>query len=64
MAPMEPWRNSTPFFGVAAFCTTKIDDFRASFLDVDLFDDFFDQFIKEEVVEVYQLEETHNGRLN
>ena len=30
MVPMEPWRNSTPFFGAAAFCTTKIDDFRAS----------------------------------
>ena len=30
MVPSEPWQNSTPFFGAAAFCTTKIDDFRAS----------------------------------
>ena len=30
MVPLEPWRNSTPFFGAAAFCTTKIGDFRAS----------------------------------
>ena len=30
MVPLEPWRNSTPFFGAAAFCTTKIDDFRTS----------------------------------
>ena len=30
MVPMEPWQNSTPVFGAAAFCTTKIDDFRAS----------------------------------
>ena len=30
MVPLEPWRNSTPVFGAAAFCTTKNDDFRAS----------------------------------
>ena len=30
MVPLVPWRNSTPFFGAAAFCTTKIGDFRAS----------------------------------
>ena len=30
MVPLEPWQNSTPVFGAAAFCTTKIDDFRAS----------------------------------
>ena len=30
MVPIEPWRNSTPDFGAAAFCTTKNDDFRAS----------------------------------
>ena len=28
MVPLEPWRNSIPVFGAAAFCTTKIDDFR------------------------------------
>ena len=28
MAPMDFWRNSTPFFGAAALCTTKIVDFR------------------------------------
>ena len=26
---MNFWQNSTPFFGAAAFCRTKIDDFRA-----------------------------------
>ena len=30
MVPIEPWRNSTPDFGAAVFCTTKTDDFRAS----------------------------------
>ena len=30
MVPLEPWRNSSPIFGVAALCTTKIDGFRAS----------------------------------
>ena len=30
MVPLEPWRNSTPFFGAPAFCTTKIDDSRSS----------------------------------
>ena len=30
MVPLEPWRNSTPVFGAAAFCTTKIGNFRTS----------------------------------
>ena len=30
MVPFEPWENFTPFFGAAAFCTTEIDNFRAS----------------------------------
>ena len=30
IVPLEPWRNSTPFFGAAAFCTTKINDFSPS----------------------------------
>ena len=30
MAPIDPWRNSAPDFGAAAFCTTKIGDFRTS----------------------------------
>ena len=30
MAPMGLWPNSTPIFGAAALCTTKIDGFRAS----------------------------------
>ena len=30
MVPLELWRNPTPVFGAAAFCTTKIDNFRAS----------------------------------
>ena len=25
---MHFWQNSTPFFGAAAFCLTKIEDFR------------------------------------
>ena len=28
MVPIEPWRNSTPFFGAVAFCPTKIDDLK------------------------------------
>ena len=28
MAPIDPWRNSTPFFGAVAFCMTNIKDFR------------------------------------
>ena len=27
MVPIEPWRNSTPFFGAVALCMTKIDNF-------------------------------------
>ena len=30
MVRIELWRDSTPVFGAAAFCTTKIEDFRAS----------------------------------
>merc|ERR1712212_479896 len=30
MLQLEPWQNSTPFFGAAAFCTTKNGDFRTS----------------------------------
>ena len=44
-------------------CTTKMDNFQG-ILDVDLFDNFIDQFIKEEVIEVDYLKETNNGRLN
>jgi len=28
IAPIDLWRNSTPFFGAVAFCTTKTVDFR------------------------------------
>ena len=28
MAPMDFWRDSTPFFGAASFCMTKTGDFR------------------------------------
>ena len=28
MVPLEPWQNSTLFFGAVAFCTSKIDNFR------------------------------------
>ena len=30
MVPIEPWRNSTPFFGAVAFCTTKIGDLKTT----------------------------------
>ena len=30
MAPMGRWRNSNPFFGAAALCTSKIDGFTVS----------------------------------
>ena len=30
MVPIEPWRNSTPFFGAVAFCTTKIDNLKTT----------------------------------
>ena len=30
MVPIEPWRNSTQFFGAVAFCTTKIDDLKTT----------------------------------
>ena len=33
MVPIEPWRNSTPVFGAAALCTTKIERFRARAFD-------------------------------
>ena len=33
MSLMGLWRNSTPFFGASAFCTTKIDRFRAQAID-------------------------------
>ena len=46
MVPMEAWRNSTPDFGAAAFCTIKIDLF-----DIDLYDN-----IVIEVIEVAQVE--------
>ena len=39
MLPLEPWRNSTPFFGAAAFCTVKIDDLNISEPSNDLFED-------------------------
>ena len=56
MVPIESWQNSSPVFGAAAFCATKIDDF-----DIDLFDNIVNEFIKEEVIEVAQLEETNSG---
>ena len=43
---LEPWQNSTPFFGAAAFCTTKIGNFKTSF-DVELFDDMVEEVIEE-----------------
>ena len=55
MAPIDPWRNSTPIFGKLAFCTTNIEDFRIPF------DNIIDLFIADEVIEVDQLEEKNNG---
>ena len=60
MAPIDPWRNSTPDFGAVAFCTTNIEDFKDTF-DVDLFDNIIDLSIAEEVIGVDQVEEKNNG---
>ena len=30
MVPIEPWRNSTLFFGAVALCTTKIDHLKTT----------------------------------
>ena len=36
MAPIDPWRNSTPIFGAVAFCMTNIDDYRTSLTSTSL----------------------------
>ena len=59
MSPVGLWRNSTPFFGAEPFCTTKIDDFRASF-NIDVFDNNIVLFIKKEAFEEDYLELTKN----
>ena len=62
MVPLEPWRNFTQFLDAAAICTTKIDNFRASLtLTLLMTWSTVDPFIKEDVIEVDQLEETNNG---
>ena len=70
MVLLEPWQNSTPFLDAAAFCTTKIDDFRASLTTWSThsskrrslrWTSFKRQIM--EVFEVDQLKETNNGRL-
>ena len=58
MAPIDPWRNSTPDFGAVAFCTTNIEDFRTSLTSTS---STISIFIAEEVIEVDQLEEKNNG---
>ena len=49
------------FFGAAAFCTTKIDDFRASLTLTSLTTSSTDQFIKDKVIDVDQYEQTNDG---
>ena len=36
MAPMHLWQNSTPVFGAAALCTTRIDNSRAPLLSISM----------------------------
>ena len=65
MVPIEPWRNSTPFFGAVAFCTTKIDYIRASLTLTSLNTlATGDLFNEEEVIEVDQLEEKNGVKNN
>ena len=59
MVLMGLWQNSAPIFGAAPFCTTKIDDFRASF-NIDVFDNNIELFIKKEAFEEDYLELTKN----
>ena len=58
MAPIDPWRNSTPDFGAVAFCTTNIEDFR---IPLTLTYNIVHIFIVEEVIEVDQLKEKNTG---
>ena len=61
MTPMDFWRNSTPFFGAAALCTTKIEDFRGSLtLTSKTTLSIVELFIEEEVIEVDKLKEKNN----
>ena len=76
MAPIEPWRNSTPIFGAVAFCTTNIEDFRTSLMSTSstISSTYSSQNrplmwtnskrIIMEVIEVDQLEDTNNERLS
>ena len=75
MAPIDPWRNSTPVFGAVAFCTTNIEDFRTPLTSTSL--TILSTYSSQkrslrwtsskwkimEVIEVYQLEDTNNERL-
>ena len=76
MVPFEPWQNFTPFFGATAFCTTRIDNFRASLTLTSLTTSSTNSSKRRllrwtsmnrqmmEAIEVDQLKETNNGRLS
>ena len=76
MAPIDPWRNSTPIFGALAFCTTNIEDFRTHLTSMSSTISSTYSSQKRslrwtsskrkimEVIAVDQLEETNNKRLS
>ena len=73
MVRIELWRDSTPVFGAAAFCTTKIEDFRASLALTSLTTSSLKRrslkwtSLRRKIMEVIdedQLEETNNESLS
>ena len=65
MVPIELWRDSTPVFGAAAFCTTKIEDFRASLaLTSSTTSSIYSLRKIMEIIDEDQLEETNNESLS
>ena len=76
MVPIELWRNSTIFFGAAAFCTSKIEDFRSSLTLTSSTTSWTFSLKRRslrwtslnrkimEVIDVDQLKETNNGSLS
>ena len=76
MVPIELWQNSTIFFGAAAFCTSKIEDFRASLTLTSSTTSWTFSLKRRslrwtslnrkimEVIDVDQLKETNNGSLS
>ena len=76
MAPIDPWRNSTPVFRAVAFCTTNIKDFKTPLTSTSstILSTYSSQRRSvrwtsskrkiREVIEVDQIEDTYNERLN